>query len=217
MTNNSSVSVIIPVYNGERFLREAIQSVLDQTYRPSELIVVDDGSDDQSAQIAKSFGPLVELLSQPNRGPGEARNAGIRKASGEFLAFLDADDIWLKDKLEKQMAEFSGDNFIDAVFCHMKMIQEELSSQSVPGYHMSSMLIKMKSFIKIGEFETGWKFAEVVEWLARAKDMGLKIQLIPETLVHRRIHGDNMTMRGRKFFDDYAKVARKIIERRRKA
>ena len=96
------MSVVIPVFNGERFLAEAIQSVLDQTYEPVEVIAVDDGSTDGSAAIARSFAG-VQVIEQPNSGPAGARNAGIAAARGEFLAFVDADDIVPPDKLELQV------------------------------------------------------------------------------------------------------------------
>jgi glycosyltransferase involved in cell wall biosynthesis len=97
------VSVIIPVYNGQRFLGDAIRSALAQTYPATECIVVDDGSNDGSAAVARSFGPRVRVLSKENGGVASARNAGVLAASGELVAFLDADDYWLPDKLEVQM------------------------------------------------------------------------------------------------------------------
>src|SRR5436305_1029668 len=92
--NQPMISVIIPVYNGERYLGEAIESVLAQSYHWLEIILVDDGSTDGSATVAKQFSPAVQVVRQPNLGAGAARNRGIALAQGEFLAFLDADDLW---------------------------------------------------------------------------------------------------------------------------
>ncbi|MFM5943125.1 MAG: glycosyltransferase family 2 protein, partial [Dolichospermum sp.] len=115
MTENFPlISVIIPCYNRERYLAEAIESVLDQTYPHIELIVIDDGSSDRSGEIAQSY-PLIYHY-QTNGGIGAARNAGIALANGKFLAFLDSDDIWVKDKLAKQMAIFDTNLDIEAVF-----------------------------------------------------------------------------------------------------
>src|SRR5262245_42249310 len=99
----SLVSVVMPVYNGERHLREAIDSVLRQTHRNLELIVVDDGSTDGSAEIARAFGDQVRLIRQANVGSAVARNVGIASARGEFVAFIDADDGWVSNKLELQV------------------------------------------------------------------------------------------------------------------
>jgi len=105
MTPRSDVAVIIAVYNGERFLAEAIRSALAQTVAPFEIIVVDDGSTDGSAEIARRFD--VRYYYQPNAGVGAARNAGLEMATGSFVAFLDADDRWCVEKLERQLAALS--------------------------------------------------------------------------------------------------------------
>src|SRR4030042_2354962 len=102
----SLISVVIPVWNGERFLAEAVEVVLNQTYPPHEVIVVDDGSTDGSAEVAKSFGALVRYHIQGKKGAATARNHGVELSQGNFIAFLDADDFWVKDKLARQMKIF---------------------------------------------------------------------------------------------------------------
>ena len=102
--NGSEVSVIIPVYNREHSIGYAIESVLNQTKPPGEVMVVDDGSTDQTAKTIASFGTRVKLLQQPNKGVSAARNRGIKSASGKWLAFLDSDDQWLPDKLNHQLS-----------------------------------------------------------------------------------------------------------------
>jgi len=108
MKQNPLISVIIPVYNGERYLAEAIESALAQTWEPVEIIIVDDGSTDGSADVASRFASSVKYDLQPHAGPGAARNRGARLARGDYLAFLDADDLWLKEKLKLQMAAMQG-------------------------------------------------------------------------------------------------------------
>lgn len=103
-----SISVVIPCYNGARFLREAIVSVLAQTLSPVEILVIDDSSIDDSAALAESYGPPVRVIRQPNQGESVARNRGIDEAQGEWIAFLDADDYWLPEKLAKQAAAMAG-------------------------------------------------------------------------------------------------------------
>src|SRR5690349_14699879 len=102
MKQNPLVSIILPVYNGERFLAQAIESALAQTYSRYELVVVDDGSTDASGEIARSY-EQVSYIWQKNGGSGAARNRGLEAISGDYVAFLDADDLWLPDKLDLQM------------------------------------------------------------------------------------------------------------------
>ncbi|KPA11621.1 glycosyltransferase-like protein, family 2 [Candidatus Magnetomorum sp. HK-1] len=97
------ISVIIPVYNRPVFVKEAIQSVLDQTYPDVELIVVDDGSTDETAHVLNQFGNAIRVIHQQNQGVSAARNTGIHNSTGTWIAFLDSDDIWLPEKLTKQM------------------------------------------------------------------------------------------------------------------
>ncbi len=99
-----SISVVIPVFNGEKFLHQAISSALQQTYPPHEIIVVDDGSSDATGQIAASFGSSIRFLKQVNQGPSAARNLGTQASTGNWIAFLDADDLWFPDKLAMQVA-----------------------------------------------------------------------------------------------------------------
>jgi glycosyltransferase involved in cell wall biosynthesis len=104
-----TISVVMPAYNYAHYLREAIDSALAQSYPPLEVIVVDDGSTDATPEILASYGDRIRVLRQSNRGVAAARNAGIAAARGEYVAFLDADDVWLRRKLELQMARFDAD------------------------------------------------------------------------------------------------------------
>ena len=113
----TSVSVVIPVFNGARFVSNAIASALEQTRKPDEIIVVDDGSkDDSAAVVERSFGRAVTLVRQKNAGPAAARNHGVRLSSGEWLAFLDADDTWHPSKLERQLC-FKEDSKLGIIGC----------------------------------------------------------------------------------------------------
>src|SRR6267154_1483950 len=117
----SRVSVVIPVYNGERYLADAIQSVLDQTYQKFEVIVVDDGSTDGSARVAKRFGGAIRYVHQSNGGVSKARNTGITLAQGTYLAFLDQDDLWLPDKLAVQVAYLDSHPEVGVVYCQCEV------------------------------------------------------------------------------------------------
>ena len=93
------ISVVIPTFNRSAFLKKAVESVLSQGYQDLELIVVDDGSEDDTPEVVTGFGPDIKYIKQKNKGPGAARNLGIKNSKGGFIAFLDSDDRWDKDKL----------------------------------------------------------------------------------------------------------------------
>jgi len=217
------ISVIVPVFNGERYLAEALESIENQTYPHIEIIAVNDGSFDKTMSVIKSF-PSVISLSQPHSGLSAALNNGIRNAKGHFFAFLDADDIWEKDKLSNQMKVFMEDPGIEAVFGHIvpfgfsKEITEAEGKnpiRNMPGYCKGSMLIKKKSFFRIGFFDTRWKIGDFIDWYKRAKEKDLKTALIPEAVMKRRIHSRNMSSskgRGKK---DYVRILKAAIDRSR--
>lgn len=117
------VSVVIPNYNCGRFLPQALESVFAQTYPHIEIVVVDDESTDDSLQALDRYGSRVRVLRQPNQGVSAARNHGIRESRGELIAFLDADDLWAKDKLARQVALFSNAS-VGLVYCAVEYIDE---------------------------------------------------------------------------------------------
>ena len=111
----SAISVIIPVYNGEAFLAEAVASVQEQSLAPNEIIIVDDGSEDGTVAVIESLGPEIRSIRQTNAGPAAARNRGLEMASGDFISFIDADDLWLPGKLKSQAQRLNGDPTIQLV------------------------------------------------------------------------------------------------------
>jgi glycosyltransferase involved in cell wall biosynthesis len=123
---NSTVSVIIPVYNGALFIARAVQSALDQTYPPHEVIVVNDGSVDDTMSVLSVFGQKIKVISIQNGGVSNARNVAIRASSGEFVAFLDADDIWHRDKLKRQMAAFNEDLNVGFCCCDYSVLYKHI-------------------------------------------------------------------------------------------
>jgi glycosyltransferase involved in cell wall biosynthesis len=146
---NQAVSVIIPCYNGAPYLREAIDSALRQTAPPLEILVVDDGSTDGSAEIAASYGPPVRLLSGKNRGVCLARNWGIEEAKGDWVAFLDADDVWEPEKLRRQLEVSAADPEIVATHTNFYYFgrEHEWNAQAAPlpgedRYSVVNMVLK---------------------------------------------------------------------------
>jgi glycosyltransferase involved in cell wall biosynthesis len=226
MNKNSLISVIIPVYNCDRYLGEAIQSVLDQTYQPLEIIIIDDGSTDRSADVAKSFSPTVQYYFQPNGGLGHARNAGIKLATGNFFAFLDADDLWVENKLSHQIAAFDNDPTLDVIFGLVKQfispeldenIQDKIHCppELMPGYIAGTMLIKREAFFRVGLFNTHLKLGEFIDWYIKVTEQGLKSSILPEVLLKRRIHDANMGISERKSRTDYVRILKASLDRRR--
>lgn len=221
------VSIIIPVFNGQKYLREAIESVLAQTYKNTEIIVIDDGSTDSSAEIAKHYTPRVKYFFQPNSGLSAALNHGIEVAQGSFFAFLDSDDLWREDKLMHQMAVFENNPNLDIVFGQIKQfLSPELDenqrkririlAEVMPGIFKGSMLIKRDSFFHVGTFDTRWKVGDFVCWYLRAVEGGLKNVVLDEIVVLRRIHTNNMGIRQRESQNDYVRILKASLDRRRK-
>jgi glycosyltransferase involved in cell wall biosynthesis len=118
------VSIIIPTYNRAHFLPDAIESVFAQTYRNWELIVVDDGSTDNTKEVVEKYGSRVRYFYQENKGPGAARNLGIRQARGEYIAFLDSDDMWMPEKLERQVRLFEREPDVGLAGCGCYYVDE---------------------------------------------------------------------------------------------
>lgn len=220
------ISVIIPVYNGERHLGDAIASVLAQTVPVHEIIVVDDGSTDGSLNVAERFGAPVRCHRQANAGAGAARNCGVALAGGEFLAFLDADDLWTPDKLQRQLAAFADDPELEMAFGHLQQFHSpELTAEErrgcairaavMPGYNAGSMLIKAKAFHRVGFYNPKLRIGEFIDWHARAMDVPLKSRLLPEIVVKRRLHQSNLGVVARDQRSGYLHALKASLDRRR--
>jgi glycosyltransferase involved in cell wall biosynthesis len=218
------LTVIIPAYNREQYLGEAIRSALEQTRPPDEIIVVDDGSTDSTVAVAKSFGGVVRCLSQQNGGVASARNHGVEASSGELLAFLDSDDMWFPQKLEWQLRHLDSHPETDMVFGHMQSyISPELESTYhrsidttiIPGVSACTLLIRKDTFLKIGPFDLKERETEFIEWFSRAQDLGCASYVCPELVSRRRVHLSNTVLDRVKMNSLYARVIKTILDRRR--
>jgi glycosyltransferase involved in cell wall biosynthesis len=219
------ISVIIPVYNGRKYLHEAISSALRQEPAPREVVVVDDASSDQSDTVAAEFGAAVRVIKQEHRGAGAARNNGVRNSTCELLAFLDCDDYWAPTKLARQIACLEAKPRLDIVFTHVlnfhspdlsERERAEIScpSEPLPGISATTMLIRRASFERVGPFAEDVHMGELVPLVARAQDLGLEIEMIPEVLVYRRLHLANLSRVGRANRTDYVRMLKQVIQRR---
>lgn len=206
-----TVSVIIPNYNYGRFLGEAIESVLAQTRPADEIIVVDDGSSDDSVEIARSFGSAVKVIVQKNGGVGAARNHGVREASGDIVAFLDSDDRWYPEKLERQLGIFCEDAEVGIVTCFMREFDADgntitIYEQDIEGRISdrvlrfdarivgpgSAVVLKKDIFLAVGGFDEERDLHPSEDWeLFYRVTKATKIRYVPELLVHYRNHGNN--------------------------
>jgi glycosyltransferase involved in cell wall biosynthesis len=219
------VSVIIPVRDGERYLGEAVESVLGQTHPPLEVIVVDNGSTDRSRAVCEGFGGLVKLVDEPVASAARARNTGVRTAQGDFIAFLDADDLWDPKKLASQIEIFAANPAADLVFTHMQDfispdIEEPQARQlsvrpgEYAGWHASTLLARAHSFQSVGPMPDV-SMGEFIAWYGLAKNAGLHSCIISESLVRRRVHLTNMTRRKREDMGGYLKAAKIVLDSRR--
>lgn len=221
-----SVSVIIPIYNSGKYLREAIDSVLSQRYSPLELLVVDDGSSDNGPEIAASYAAQVRAVAIPHRGHPAARNAGVTASTGDFLAFLDADDLWTPHKLDLQIEAFAGNSSLDLVFGHMQnFISPELTEEErakikcnstvLPGLLQGSMLARRDSFERVGPFPEERKMGDFLDWYGRATLCNLNIHMLPDTLVRRRIHLSNFQRTHKHLRKENLLALKKLLDLRR--
>jgi glycosyltransferase involved in cell wall biosynthesis len=196
------VSTIIPVFNGEKYLTEAINSVINQSYTPIEVIVVDDGSIDSSPRIAEGYLNIRLLRHEKNEGVSSTRNSGIKATKGSMIAFLDADDIWLPDKIQEQINFLEeqpdlGVCFVMEEFLYASPDQSQgwskkkIFREPHPVYWPSSALIRKNCFNKVGFFDPSITHGEMANWLLRAKDIGISYDVLQETLFIRRVHESN--------------------------
>ncbi len=220
-----AITAAIAVHDGEAYLGEAIESVLAQTRPCEQLIVVDNGSTDRSAEIAASF-PEVELVTEPALGVGRARNAALRALSGDYLAFLDADDLWDPRKTELQLAAFEADPSLDLVFGQMHQFvtpgldpaiaaEMKIPTDPQPGLHLGSMLASRAAVEAIGPWPEAVAVSDGLTFLLRADELGLRRAMLPEVVSLRRIHSANHSFARRGDRTEFARYLKSSLDRRR--
>jgi glycosyltransferase involved in cell wall biosynthesis len=223
-----SVSVIVPVRDGGRYLGAALDSIVRQTLPAKEVLVIDDGSQDESQWIARGFGSSVRCVSTPPRGPAAARNRGVALASGELLAFLDADDLWIPTKLARQCELLSTEPELEAVFGGTEfflspdLAPDEARRLVCPrevqvGWLIGAMLIRRESFAQVGPLAETLRIGDFIDWADRAQAAGLRTRTTSDVVLRRRLHARNLSRLGRGDRQDFARVARAALQRRRAA
>jgi len=202
------ISCVVPVFNGERYLAETLDSILAQTYQPLEIIVVDDGSTDDTAAVTNRYGKRARYLWQSNAGEAKARDTGAMAARGELIAFLDADDLWHRDKLFRQVSQLRERPEIDISFTHFQnfwnpeLADEEKRyavgrlSRVQTGWSISTFLASRSVFEKFGSFidhRAPAPGSESMIWYLRAAEQGAVIDILPDVLMFRRLHLANQS------------------------
>ncbi len=206
------VTIIIPVYNGEAFLEAAVESALNQSFNDFEIIVIDDGSTDKTAEILNTLSPHLRIFSQQNKGAYAARNLGLQHAKGEYIAFLDSDDIWFPNRLALQVAMLNTDKELGLIYGDGKIVksgQEEngstffqngnkpergiVFSQLVQRNFIpqSSVLVRYECFEKLGPFLEIPLAADYHKWLEIS--FHYKVEYIDEPIFSYFMHANNIT------------------------
>ena len=206
MTPFGTTTVIIPVFNGEKHIAAALESVRAQTRPVQEVIVIDDGSTDATAAIVESF-PEVTLLRQANQGPSAARNRGIMRASGDYLAMLDADDLWPANRQEIVAGMLDADPSLGLVMGTQRLLVEpgatlpywvpegdltDIDPEELPR-PTGAFVARRSVYEVVGLYEESMVHAEDTDWFLRSRDLGILWALIPDVVLIRRIHGGNLT------------------------
>lgn len=222
------VSVIVPCYNAARYLAESLTSALEQVPAPGQIIVVDDGSTDDSASIADRFGSLVRCVRQEQQGAAVARNHGVAQSTGDVIAFLDADDLWPTGSLAVRLALLQEHPDLDMASGLVKQfLSPELPDEvrrtlvcpeeTSRGRLAGSMLVRRRAFDHVGGFDPAFKVGEAIDWVARADHAGLTNEVAEQVVLLRRIHSTNTTSRLKAEKSEYLRVLKASLDRRRAA
>lgn len=197
------VSIVLPVYNGEKFVAEALESILEQSHKPIEIIGVNDGSTDNSVEVIKRY-PEVLLISQENGGAASARNKGMAYCKGEYVAFLDHDDRWEPDKVQIQVSYLESHPDAGFVLGTQRIFLEPGAElpDGVPRKNIGertvaagtgTTMIRRSVFEKVGPFNTDFINGEDTEWFVRAIELGYGFGVAEDATIQRRYHGGNAT------------------------
>lgn len=221
------ISVIITVFNGEKYITEALQSIFNQDYSNLEVIVVDDGSTDGIRERIQQFNGRLFYYFQENGGIASAKNLGIEKATGDYFAFLDCDDLWVPEKTTFQLHQLKENPDVDMVFGHVSQFYSpEVSGDfkskylcpagTTPGVTSCAMLISRENFYRVGLFDATWRKGIFNDWFLRASDKGLTWKVFPEVVLKRRIHEKNHGIVNRDKSVDYVRMLKASLDRKRK-
>jgi glycosyltransferase involved in cell wall biosynthesis len=192
------VSVIMAAYNAAEHIGEALESVLAQDWHPLEVVVVDDGSTDDTAAIVRRY-PDVVYVRQDNQGPSAARNAAAERSSGEFVANFDSDDLLPPTRIGAQARHLLAHPEVGAVFGRQEWLNapEWMARDSVygdvDGIPLSSVMFRRDVFFELGGYDTSFVHGEDMDLLVRMRERGIEYQVVPEIVLYRRYHPSSLT------------------------
>lgn len=224
------VSCVVPVFNGERYIEEAIDSILAQTYRPLQIVVVDDGSQDGTRAVLRGYREQITYVWQPRAGPSAARNRGLSTAAGEYLAFLDADDVWHPEKLARQMARFQARPELDLCLTQVRNfwtpdlaeVEQRVRDQNlavvITAWMLSSALARRTLLQAVGQFDPQLFLGEDTDWFTRVAQHGAQIEVLPDFLVSRRLHPNGVSLGVNTFNrDELLQHLKAVVDKKRLA
>lgn len=222
------ISVIIPAFDCEAFLAEAVESVRAQSHQPVEIIIVDDGSTDATPAVIQSLGTDIRSARQPNLGPAAARNLGLEIARGEFIAFLDADDLWTDGKLRSQLDRLIEDPEMQVLVGATQRVRAAPDGTAVTAgrrleavgpvwmlFHLGAGLFRREVFATVGTFDVSLRQGEDVDWFMRAREAHVQIGISNDLAQLYRIHQNNMTREIRDKDRCFLAAVKKSLDRRR--
>lgn len=220
------VSVIVPVCNG-KYIGEALQSIQNQDYSPIEIIVVNDGSTDDTANIVSRF-KGIRLISTENRGVAAARNTGLAMATGEWITFLDSDDLWVPGKTRIQVGFLLDHGDVDGVYGRFENFIEE--GAAIPGFidrkaflnpekgrmiTLGALMVKTEAAREIGDFAPGLRTGEDLDWFIRWKEGGRTVSFDDRVVLKRRLHGSNLSYESVRNKGNLLKMIKSSLDRKR--
>jgi glycosyltransferase involved in cell wall biosynthesis len=224
MNERPTTSVIVPVFNGAAFVREALDSVVSQIDAVDEVLVVDDGSVDDTPTLLRAYGRRITILSGTRLGPSGARNRGIAAASGEFIAFLDHDDLWPTGRHRELLAALRADPSADAAAGRLRIRCEEGARVSpylrnIDGRHepgiLPSCLYRRTLIDRVGPFDVSLRFGEDTDFYQRQREIGMKVvRCNAESLIYRR-HASNSTNAANPKGETWLNIVARRVARRR--
>lgn len=220
-----SVSVIIPVYNGAKYLAEAVASIVRQDHAPLEIIIVDDGSTDETSAVARSLPGNIRYIYQPNSGAASARNLGLEMAIGDVICFLDADDMWSDDKLAVQLALLSADDALQVALGSASYFREaypgdtqgqyDFYPESFPLLGLGAVAARRRVFDQVGLLDPELTYFEDVDWCIRVREAGISMLVHPEVVWLYRRHKENITNQKERMNHYFVLALKKSLDRRR--
>lgn len=222
--NGPLISVVVPTYNMARLLPEAIASIRAQKWHPLEILVVDDGSTDDTRAVTSALDG-VRVFRKPNGGAASARNLGLQAARGEWISFLDADDLWPLDKLALLAPRLEADPSLDVVTGRIEYVQMdgalwldyrfEGPDNTVSHIHLGAALYRRRAFERVGGFDESLRVGDDQDWFLRAREAGLRILIVGGVTLRYRLHGANMTRGVTAQGLELTEVVRRSLQRRR--